>query len=62
MRGALCAGGYRVIYEGDLDTGGSDDAGNVLVLKIYGLGRIAATSSQTYSSRIALSVQAFALR
>ncbi len=39
VRELFCAGGYRVLYELDLDTGRNEDAGNVLVLKIYGPGQ-----------------------
>jgi hypothetical protein len=34
-----CAGGYRVLYEVDPDTGSSATAGDVRVLRVYGPGQ-----------------------
>jgi len=39
VRELPCRGGYRVLYEVDPDTGRNDDAGDVLVLKVYGPGQ-----------------------
>ncbi len=39
VREMPCAGGYRMLYEVNPDTGSSATAGDVLVLRIYGPGQ-----------------------
>jgi plasmid stabilization system protein ParE len=39
VRERLCAGGWRVFYDVDPDTGRDDTAGNVRVLRVYGPGQ-----------------------
>jgi plasmid stabilization system protein ParE len=39
VRELPCAGGYRVLYRVTPDTGHSDTAGDVLVLRVFGPGQ-----------------------
>ena len=39
MRELPCAGGWRAFYEVEHDTGRNEDAGDVVVLRVYGPGQ-----------------------